>query len=94
VAALTLLVASAWLVGVKKPKWYILGPGIFMTLTTVGALLVNIYQGTLLWSSKPDSHVTIAIRMGIAILLILLAILVFYDAMEFIFRKRKTAAEM
>ena len=93
VAALTLMIASAYLVGVKRPKWYTLGPGIFMSITTIGALLVNIYQGVLLWTSKPDSHVSILIRMGIAIMLIFLAILVFYDAMGFIFSKRKTVKQ-
>jgi len=88
VAALTLLIASAYLVGMKKPKWYTLGPGIFMTLTTIGALVVNIIQGVLLWTAKPGSHITIGIRMGVAVLLILLAVLVFYDAMDFIFREK------
>ncbi len=89
VAALTLLVVSAYLVGVKKPRWYTLGPGVFMTLTTVGALVVNIYQGMLLWTAKPGAHLSIAIRLGVAVLLILLAILVFYDAMRCIFGNKR-----
>lgn len=42
VAALALLVATAYLVGVKKPTTYTLYPAIFMLVTTFAALL---YQG-------------------------------------------------
>ena len=88
VAALTLLVISAYLVGVRKPKWYTLGPGVFMTLTTIGALVVNIAQAVGRWNAMESGHVAVGIRIGVAVALILLAIMVFYDALIAIRRGR------
>jgi len=42
VAALALVFVSAWLVSRGKPRWYTLGPAIFMLVTCCGAL---VYQG-------------------------------------------------
>ena len=41
VAALTLIVISAYLVGIKKPRVYTVIPAMFMTVTTIGALEVT-----------------------------------------------------
>ncbi len=42
VAALALIVISAYLVGIKKPRVYTVIPAIFMTVTTVGALIYQL----------------------------------------------------
>lgn len=39
VAALALIVISAYLVGIKKPRIYTVVPAVFMTITTIGALI-------------------------------------------------------
>ena len=39
IAALTLIVLTAYLIGVKKPTKYTVGPALFMTLTTVSILI-------------------------------------------------------
>jgi carbon starvation protein len=44
VAALALIVVSAWLVGVGKPRKYTLIPAMFMLVTTVGALIYQAYD--------------------------------------------------
>ncbi|HIE53547.1 MAG TPA: carbon starvation protein A [Armatimonadetes bacterium] len=45
-AALALLVVSCYLVGVRRPSLYSLGPGMFMLLTTIGALIFQSYKFT------------------------------------------------
>jgi carbon starvation protein len=44
VAALALLIVSTWLAEIKKPSRYTLIPCIFMLFTTIGALIVELYQ--------------------------------------------------
>ncbi len=44
VAALALIVVTAWLVGVGKPRKYTLIPALFMLVTTVGALIYQAYD--------------------------------------------------
>jgi len=44
VAALALIVVTAWLVGIGKPRRYTLIPALFMLVTTVGALLYQAYD--------------------------------------------------
>lgn len=75
VAALALLVITAYLVGVKKPTKYTLYPAIFMILTTIAAL---IYQGyNFLLGDSPN------IVLGItAVVLIILAVIVGIEAQK------------
>jgi len=47
VAALALIFITAWLVSRGKPRWYTLGPAIFMLVTCCGAL---VYQGIGFWN--------------------------------------------
>jgi len=73
VAALALLVVTAYLVGVKKPTKYTLYPAIFMIVTTIGAL---IYQGYNFLFGKNPNYV-----LGItAVVLIILAAIVAGEA--------------
>mgnify|MGYP000014709530 CR=1 FL=1 len=73
VAALALLVVTAYLVGVKKPTKYTLYPAIFMIATTIGAL---IYQGYNFLFGKSPNYV-----LGItAVVLIILAVIVAGEA--------------
>jgi len=78
VAALALIVVSSYLVGIKRPKKYTVYPALFMLVTTLGAL---IYQGFHFF--KKESHL-----MGcISIILIVLAIIIVYDARAILFKK-------
>lgn len=73
VAALALLVATAYLVGVKKPTKYTLYPAIFMLLTTFAALIFQGYNH--FFGPKPN------LILGITcIVLFVLAILVAGEA--------------
>jgi carbon starvation protein len=86
VAALALIVLSAYLVGVKRPRMYTTIPAIFMLATTVGALM---YSAFLYFR---DSKFVLG---GIAVILIILAIVIANEAGWFIGGKfRKTAANM
>jgi carbon starvation protein len=78
VAALALIVVSSYLVGIKRPKKYTVYPAIFMLVTTLGALT---YQGFHFF--KKESYL-----MGcISIILIVLAIIIVYDARAILFKK-------
>ncbi|OGU25729.1 MAG: carbon starvation protein CstA, partial [Ignavibacteria bacterium GWA2_54_16] len=68
IAALSLMVVSAYLFGYKKPTLYTLIPGIFMLVTTEGALL---YQ--LAWLYLPAGNYVLS---GIAAALIVLGLVV------------------
>ena len=85
VAALTLIVVSAYIVGMKRPRLYTVIPALFMTLTTIGALVVNI-TGSLDAIGSGDSNAYL--RLIVALLLILLALLVFFDAFKILFTRR------
>ncbi|MCU0411295.1 MAG: carbon starvation protein A, partial [Bacteroidetes bacterium] len=56
IAALSLLVGTAYLFGHKRPTRYTLWPGVFMLLTTEGALF---YQ--LVWMYIPDGNVVLSV---------------------------------
>ena len=73
VAALTLLVVTSYLVGVKKPTKYTLYPAIFMIVTTIAAL---VYQGyNFLFGASPNFILGIT-----AVILIILAVVVAGEA--------------
>ncbi|OCL27206.1 carbon starvation protein CstA [Orenia metallireducens] len=77
IGALSLLVITAYLVGVKKPTKYTLYPAIFMVITTIASLL---YQGyNFLVKSNPDY-----ILGGTAIVLIVLAVVVADEARKIV----------
>jgi len=71
VAALTLIVVSAYLVGVKRPRIYTAIPAIIMLLTTVGAL---VYEALLFWSEGKY------VLAGIAVVLIALSLVIAQEA--------------
>jgi carbon starvation protein len=71
VAALALIVISAYLVGIKKPRIYTVIPAIFMTITTVGAL---IYQ---LIGFIDTGQIVLAI---VSVVLVILALFMVWEA--------------
>lgn len=71
VAALTLIVISAYLVGVKRPRIYTVIPAVFMLLTTVGALVYS----ALLFISEGKY-----VLMGITVILIALSLVITHEA--------------
>jgi carbon starvation protein len=76
VAALALVVVSAYFVGVKKPKKYTIYPAYFMLLTTIAALC---YQGY-------NFFIRESYLLGlISSALVLLAIFIVYDARKILF---------
>ncbi len=78
VAALALVVVSAYFVGVKKPKKYTVYPAYFMILTTIAALSYQGYRFLLKGSYL----------LGIiSAILVLLAIFIIYDARKILFAK-------
>ncbi|NOZ86433.1 MAG: carbon starvation protein A [Deltaproteobacteria bacterium] len=69
VAALSILVATAWLMSRDKPKWYTLAPGMFMLITTVSALAYQAYHFLIVSKGTWKNHL-----LGtLAILLVALA---------------------
>jgi carbon starvation protein len=79
VAALALIIVSAYLVGLKRPSKFTLYPACFMLFTTFAALG---YQSYRFFSSGKYLLGTVA---GI---LILLALIIVYDARTLIFRSK------
>ena len=71
VAALALIVISAYLVGIRKPRIYTVIPAVFMTVTTIGAL---IYQ---LFGFIDKGQIVLA---GVSILLVVLALFMVWEA--------------
>lgn len=85
IAALALLVIAIYLVGIRRPSIYAFVPGVFMLVTTIGALLYQSYGFFL--GSKPN-----AVLGTVCLLLVGLAI---YVAIEVLPRglAKKTEAE-
>ena len=78
VAALALIVVSSYLVGKKRPKKFTVYPALFMLITTIAAL---VYQG--FYFFKKESYL-----LGcISFILIILAIIIVYDARAILFKK-------
>jgi carbon starvation protein len=71
VAALALIVISAYLVGLRKPRLYTLLPAIFMGLTTIGAL---VYQGYNFFSQR------LYVLAVTSVVLVLLALFIMLEA--------------
>lgn len=72
VAALSLLVVSCWLMGLKRPSWSTLIPSIFMVLTTIAAFVIQIYAALV----REEPQLTIALSASI---LVVLALMVFFE---------------
>jgi carbon starvation protein len=64
IAALSLLVVSAYLFGFKKKTAVTIIPGIFMLVTTLGALLYQMF-----WLYLPQGNTLLAVVAGVLILL-------------------------
>lgn len=76
VAALALIIVSAYLVGMKRPSKFTLYPACFMLVTTLAALL---YQGFRFISSGKY------LLGSVSVILILLAFIIVYDARRLFF---------
>ena len=83
IAALALLVATAYLFGYKRRTRYTLIPGVFMLLTTEGALFYQIF-----WLYLPTGNVILGV---VAALLMVLGVVV---AVEVYRRLRRTNQEV
>jgi carbon starvation protein len=80
VAALALVVVSSYLVGIKRPTKFTLYPAYFMLFTTLGAL---IFQGYNFF--RAESYL-----LGVvSVILIILALVIVYDARFILFTTRK-----
>jgi len=77
VAALALIIVSAYLVGLKRPSKFTLYPACFMLVTTLAAL---VYQGVKFFSTGKY------LLGSVGVILILLALTIVYDARTLIFR--------
>jgi carbon starvation protein len=80
VAALALIIVSAYLVGLKRPSQFTLYPACFMLVTTLAAL---VYQGYRFFSGGKY------LLGSVSIVLILLALTIVFDARTLIFRTKK-----
>ena len=81
VAGLTLIVLSAWLVGIRKPVWYTLVPAIVMLATTMGALVYQMYKFLIAFDPAKGPNVLLG---GITVVLLLLSVVVAFDAVRMI----------
>ncbi len=88
VAALTLVVVSAYLIGVRKPRIYTVIPAIFMLITTIAALIYKMidffasggFQGYILG--------------GVSLILVALAVYISFEARDIIMlAKRKNTIQ-
>lgn len=65
-AALTLVVATAWLIGKSRPVWCVALPAIFMLATSVWALIYTLWHRYLVdWPSKAPLAVTAIIVLAL-----------------------------
>lgn len=71
VAALALIILTAYLIGVRKPSAFTLYPAIFMLATTMGAL---IWQGIGFLFPAPGQSVNLALGITCVVLLVLAAL--------------------
>lgn len=87
IAALALFVASVYLIGVRRPAHFTLLPGIFMLATTISALVWQGYQHLFVKTNW--------LLGSLCVVLLILAVLVVFDAYEAIgsLRRRKLEAE-
>jgi len=79
IAALALVVVSAFLIGVKKPRIYTVIPAVFMLVTTIGAL---IYKSIHFLGSGGSNGIVLAV---VSMVLVILAIYISYEAKDVLF---------
>lgn len=82
IGAVALLVASAYLIGIKKPVAYTLFPALFMIVTTIAAMVFEGYN----YMFSPTPNYTLGV---IAAVLTLLAAFVGAEGLSVIFRKSR-----
>ncbi|MBN1853796.1 MAG: carbon starvation protein A, partial [Pirellulales bacterium] len=74
IAALSLLVVTAYLFGFKRPVWFTLIPGLFMLVTTEAALFYQLF-----WQYIPRRNIALEV---IAIVLMILGIIIAYEVVK------------
>ncbi|MCL0045571.1 carbon starvation protein A [Nitrospinaceae bacterium] len=74
IAAVALFVIATWLMVMGKPIKFVLYPAIFMTVTTIGALVWQSYR----FYSQPEPNIFLG---TVAVFLIILALFVGYEGM-------------
>ncbi|ACL69799.1 carbon starvation CstA family protein [Halothermothrix orenii] len=82
IAALSLIVVSAYLIGVKKPAKYTLIPAGIMLITTIVALLYKIYSDLIL-APEPKYFIVL-----VALVILYLAIVMMREARDIFFNKK------
>jgi len=105
IAGLVLMLVSVYLVNVKKPSKYTLGPAIFMLITCEAALAYEAYlffnaviTGVPIASGRIKSYPGIALGFNtvfaiIGIVLLVLGIIVAYDAAKALLKAQKAKKE-
>ena len=88
IAAIALITISAYLAEKKKPTIYTLIPALFMTLTTFGALLWNMFNPHTGYFTGTPHNLTLGI---ISCVLLLLAVVIFTDSIRHVQRYRRGA---
>ncbi len=83
IAALALLVISAYLVYARKPKVHVLVPAVFMLCTTIGALVYSAYRSWLVADPKQPVVAVLSLAlMGLAVFVVIEAVRVLLRARE------------
>ncbi len=85
IAVMALFVVATWLMAVKRPTHYVLYPALFMTVTTIGALVWQAYQ----FFVAPEPNVFLG---TMAVVLVGLAVFVGYEAMQSLKGRRMVAS--
>ena len=85
VAALSFTVISAWLLSNRKHIRYTIWPTIFMLITTLGALLLQIYN------FLKERNYTLVV---LSLILIILAVIMLIDAIKFFVKKNWQGVEI
>ncbi len=83
IAAVVLLAITAYLVELKKPRWYTLIPGIFMIITTLAALIYQTFGST---GYLANGNIPLVV---ISLVLVLFALIVSYEVVKKIIWTRK-----
>ena len=83
IASVVLLIISAYLIGRKKPSKYTLIPGLFMIVTTLGALFWQLFNAK--GYIFGELNIALAVISGI---LIIFALVVFAEVVQIILRRK------
>jgi carbon starvation protein len=85
IAAIALIVISAYLAGKKRPTIYTFVPAVFMTATTLGALAWSMFNPKAGYLVGPEKDMTLGI---IAVILAAMAMIIFAESTMIILRTR------